>query len=103
MDRRGRQRAAQFADAGLLDEVLVTVIPVVLGAGKLLFDRPLPGGPMQLQGTHTHSTGMVELRYEIGRQPPDSSSAARRSSAMSSFCILSIAPSRARRASGPGR
>jgi dihydrofolate reductase len=63
----GGNVASQFADAGLLDEVLVTVVPVVLGAGKPLFDRPVPGGAMQLTGTSTFSTGMVELRYEIRR------------------------------------
>ena len=63
----GGNVASQFADAGLLDEVLVTVVPVVLGAGKPLFDRPLPGGPIQLMGTRVFDTGMVELRYEIRR------------------------------------
>ena len=59
--------ASQLADEGLLDEVLVTVVPVVLGEGKPLFDRRLPGGPMQLTGTTTFDSGMVELRYEIRR------------------------------------
>ena len=63
----GGNVASQFADEGLLDEVLVTVVPVVLGAGKPLFDRRLPDGPMQLMGTRTFATGMVELRYEIRR------------------------------------
>lgn len=61
----GGNVASQFADAGLLDEVLVTIVPVVLGAGKPLFDRRLEGGPMQLTGTRVFDTGMVELRYEI--------------------------------------
>lgn len=63
----GGNVASQFADAWLLDEVLVTVVPVVLGRGKPLFDRPLPGGPMQLAGTRCFDSGMVELRYEITR------------------------------------
>jgi hypothetical protein len=41
------------------------VVPVVLGAGKPLFDRRLPGGPLQLTGTSAFETGMVELRYEV--------------------------------------
>jgi hypothetical protein len=45
----------------------VTVVPVVLGEGKPLFDRRLPGDPMQLTGTRAFDTGMVELRYEIRR------------------------------------
>lgn len=63
----GGNVASQFADEGLLDEVVVTVVPVVLGNGKPLFDRPVPGGPMQLIGTRCFDSGMVELRYEIAR------------------------------------
>jgi dihydrofolate reductase len=63
----GGNVASQFADAGLLDDVIVTVVPVVLGEGKPLFDRRLPGGPMQLTGTRTFDSGMVELSYEIKR------------------------------------
>ena len=39
----GGNVASQFADAGLLDEVWVTVVPVGLGSGKPLFDRRVPG------------------------------------------------------------
>ena len=63
----GGNVASQFADAGLLDELHLTVVPVVLGAGKPLFDRRLPGGEMQLLGTRAFDTGMVELRYEVKR------------------------------------
>jgi dihydrofolate reductase len=63
----GGNVASQFADAGLLDEVLLTVVPVVLGGGKPLFDRRPPGGPMQLTGTRAFDSGMVELRYELKR------------------------------------
>jgi dihydrofolate reductase len=55
--------ASQFAEAGLLDEVIVTVVPVALGGGKPLFGRRLPGGPMQLTGVLPRASGMVELRY----------------------------------------
>jgi len=63
----GGNVASQFADEGLLDELLVTVVPVVLGEGKPLFDRRLPGGAMQLSGARCFDSGMVELRYEIRR------------------------------------
>jgi dihydrofolate reductase len=63
----GGNVASQFADEGLLDEVLVTVVPVVLGEGKPLFDRRLPGGPMQLTGVRPFDSGMVELAYELER------------------------------------
>jgi dihydrofolate reductase len=57
--------ASQLADEGHLDEVHVTVVPVVLGTGKRLFERRLPSGPMQLVGTTRFENGMVELRYEV--------------------------------------
>lgn len=63
----GGNVASQFADEGLLDEVLLTVVPVVLGEGKPLFEHRLPGGAMQLVGTRAFETGMVELHYEIRR------------------------------------
>jgi dihydrofolate reductase len=63
----GGNVASQFADEGLLDEVLLTVVPVVLATGKPVFDRRLPGGPMQLTGTRALDSGMVQLRYAIGR------------------------------------
>jgi dihydrofolate reductase len=61
----GGNVASQFVAVGLLDELVVTVVPVVLGAGKPLFDDRLPGGAMQLLGTRTFANGMVELRYAI--------------------------------------
>ena len=63
----GGNVASQYVDAGLLDELVVTVVPVVLGEGKPLFDRGVPGGPMKLVGARPWDTGMVELRYEIRR------------------------------------
>jgi dihydrofolate reductase len=67
----GGNVASQFADHGLLDRVEVTVVPVVLGEGKPLFDRRLPAGPMQLIDARTFSSGMVGLTYEV-RRPGES-------------------------------
>jgi dihydrofolate reductase len=61
----GGNLASQFADAGLLNEVRVTVVPVVLGSGKPLFDRRLSGGAMQLTAVLPRRNGMVELAYEV--------------------------------------
>ena len=59
----GGNVASQFADESLLDELIVTVVPVVLGQGKPLFDRRLPGDPLKLAGVRPFANGMVELRY----------------------------------------
>jgi dihydrofolate reductase len=63
----GGNVASQFADAGLLDEVWVTVVPVALGTGKPLFDRRLPGKPIRPTEVLPRASGMIELRYELGR------------------------------------
>jgi dihydrofolate reductase len=60
----GGDVASQYAAAGLLDELLLTVVPVVLGDGKPLFDERLPG-PLKLTGTRAFGNGMVELDYEL--------------------------------------
>ena len=65
----GGNVASQFADAGLLDEVRVTVVPVVLGAGKPLFDRRVGGEPMRLIDVAPKPNGMVELAYELAERP----------------------------------
>jgi dihydrofolate reductase len=57
--------ASQFTDAGLLDTVVVTVVPVVLGSGKPLFDRAVPGPPLRLTGARPFTNGMVELSYAV--------------------------------------
>jgi dihydrofolate reductase len=62
----GGNVASQFAAAGLLDELLLTVVPVVIGTGKPLFDERL-GDSMQLLGTTAFANGMVELRYALRR------------------------------------
>jgi dihydrofolate reductase len=72
----GGNVASQYADVGLLDELHVTVVPVILGAGKAIFDRPPPGPPLQLEATRTFQTGMVELRYSVRRATASSASRA---------------------------
>src|SRR5829696_3598319 len=52
---------------GTGDELLVTIVPVVLGEGKSMFDRPGLPGPLQLLGTRTLESGIAEWRYEIPR------------------------------------
>lgn len=56
--------AVAFADAGLLDEVIVTVVPVGLGSGKPLFGRRLERG-LRLTGLRPFKNGMVEMRFAV--------------------------------------
>ena len=44
----GGDLAGQFADAGLLDQLLLAVAPVTLGAGAPLLPRRLAGSDLRL-------------------------------------------------------
>ena len=61
----GGNLAAQFANAGLLDELIVSVIPVVLGEGKRLLPLEGPTPPLELTASRTMGRGIVELRYRL--------------------------------------
>ena len=70
----GGELAAQFADAGLLDELILSLIPVVLGEGKRLLPLTGPTPPISLTASRTLGRGVVELRYALnggsdGSQP----------------------------------
>ena len=59
----GGDVAAQFAEAGLLDEIRVTYLPVALGAGRPLLPVSTPTAPMRLAGTTSFNGGAAELRF----------------------------------------
>jgi dihydrofolate reductase len=60
--------AAQFADAGLVDELLVTYLPVVLGGGFPVLPVARQLG-LRLEGTTPFPDGAVEFAYAIDRTP----------------------------------
>ncbi|GAA4810061.1 dihydrofolate reductase family protein [Nocardioides caeni] len=57
----GGDLAGQYADAGLLDEVIVSIAPVVLGAGRPLLPRRLD---LRLEET-SRNGAFVTARYSI--------------------------------------
>lgn len=60
----GGDLAGQFADAGLLDEIILTIAPVTLGGGSPVLPRELVTPPLRL--TSVERTGpFVELRYTV--------------------------------------
>lgn len=65
----GGNLAAQFAAAGLLDEIILSVIPVVLGDGKRLLPLQGPTTVLELTGSRTMGRGIVELRYLLRAAP----------------------------------
>ena len=59
----------QFLDAGLLDEIIVQVGSVVLGAGKPLLPRHIVTPPLVLESVRQMGTSFVELRYRVPHLP----------------------------------
>ena len=60
----GGALASQYVAAGLLDTVILTVVPVWLGDGLPLFAEPLPK-PLKLTEAHPFDSGMARLAYEV--------------------------------------
>ena len=63
----GGNVAAQFAAAGLLDELWVTYMPVALGSGRRLLPVSGPTAPMRLIAGTQFDGGATELRYAISK------------------------------------
>lgn len=59
----GGNTAAQFAEAGLLDELWITYMPVALGSGRRLLPVAVPTATMSLIGTTQFNGGAAELRF----------------------------------------
>lgn len=61
----GGDLAGQFHDAGLLDELVVQVASVTLGAGKPLLPRNITSPPLRLTAVRMFGPGFAELRYDL--------------------------------------
>ena len=63
----GGDLVGQFHDAGLLDEVIVLVASVTLGAGRPLLPRRITQPPLKLLSARASVPGFAELRYAVPR------------------------------------
>ena len=63
----GAGLAAAFLDDDLVDEIIVSVHPVVLGSGIPLFPRQGREVALTLRGVQSFASGLVQLRYERRR------------------------------------
>jgi len=64
----GADLVASFMQHGLIDEYIVSIIPIVLGDGIPLFKKPLPQRRLQLLESTDYASGLVQLHY---RNAPD--------------------------------
>lgn len=63
----GGELVGQFADDGLLDELILAVAPVTLGSGAPLLPRKLTTPPLKLTGVEKHSDVFALLTYTVSR------------------------------------
>lgn len=61
----GGELVGQFYDHGLLDELIVTVASVTLGAGAPLLPRNITSPPLRLISVAQRGASFAELRYEV--------------------------------------
>ena len=61
----GGDLVGQFHDAGLLDEIVVQVGSVTLGAGKPLLPRRITSPSLKLLSARRIGDGFAELRYRV--------------------------------------
>ena len=62
----GAQLANTLLRAGLMDELVVSVIPVLLGGGLRLFEEGIPERRMELVSSKAYEMGLVQLHYRVG-------------------------------------
>jgi dihydrofolate reductase len=65
----GGDLAAQFHERGLLDELVVTIAPVLLTKGAPLFTRQIVTPPMKVLEVRPQVSGLTEIRLEVQRSP----------------------------------
>ncbi|MFC6237103.1 dihydrofolate reductase family protein [Longivirga aurantiaca] len=60
----GGQLISQFLDAGLVDDLTLTAVPLLLGSGRPLFPRIATGTALRLVDVQAFPSGMLNRRYE---------------------------------------
>jgi dihydrofolate reductase len=64
----GAALTTSFINLDLVDEMALAVHPVLLGAGKTLFQNIPDRVPLQLINTQTYPSGLVMLSYKFQSQ-----------------------------------
>ncbi len=52
-----------FLAAGLINDLTISIVPVILGRGIPLFGLGIPSQSLTLTGAESYKTGLVQLRY----------------------------------------
>lgn len=59
----GGKVVAQALERDLIDRLIISVVPILLGGGTRLFEDGRPSQVLTLERTITYPTGLVQLRY----------------------------------------
>ena len=54
-----------FLAAGIVDDLTVSVIPVLLGQGIPLFGEGVPLAPLELASSQSFESGVVQMKYAV--------------------------------------
>jgi dihydrofolate reductase len=60
----GGKLAAAFRSERLITEHIISIVPVVLGAGIPLFEGPGAAQQLRLVSSRAYPSGIVQMRYE---------------------------------------
>jgi dihydrofolate reductase len=63
----GGMVSAECLRLGLADEVIYSILPILIGDGISFFEKLDKDVPLHLAEVKAYKTGMVELRYEVQR------------------------------------
>jgi dihydrofolate reductase len=56
----------QFLSDNLIDDLTLSIVPVLLGQGIALFGAEVPEQRLRLESSKSYESGLVQLRYERG-------------------------------------
>lgn len=61
----GGKTISNFLNLGLIDQLIISFIPVILGSGIPLFSHIKDDKWLRLISSHSYSNGLVQIQYEI--------------------------------------
>lgn len=65
----GAEIIAGFLRQGLVDELIISIIPILTGSGTRLFSEGLPEREICLIDVKTYESGLVKLHYKLKENP----------------------------------